>query len=197
MPAGIPVSRPLPHIADHVGQAKAIGRIVAHWRCPHPSVRGRVLMREFALPHIRHMPAIGFQHVPPGELMPVVAAPAGIFPFGFGWQRLPGPGRIGFHILHRDMYNRMIPKPVQLGVRPGRVTPVGSEGPLPPLAPVIQPNRPGGGHENQRRRLQHLRQRTRIILRPGRHFGDGHIAGCFHKRGELPVGHRRPVDPET
>ena len=36
-----------------------------------------------------------------------------------------------------------------------------------------------------------------IVLRVGRDFGEGDMAGRFDEILELPVGHRRPVDPEA
>ena len=41
-----------------------------------------------------------------------------------------------------------------------------------------------------------MRQRARIILRIGRNFGEGDVAGRLDEFLELPVRHRRAVDPE-
>jgi hypothetical protein len=42
-----------------------------------------------------------------------------------------------------------------------------------------------------------MRQRAWIILRIRRALGEGLMAGGAHKLLELPVCHRRAVDPET
>ena len=51
--------------------------------------------------------------------------------------------------------------------------------------------------EHQRAGIEHVRQRAGIILRVGRDLGEGHVAGRLDELLELPVGHRRAVDPEA
>ena len=51
--------------------------------------------------------------------------------------------------------------------------------------------------EHQRTSKQHVRQCAGIILRVGRNFREGNVAGRAHEFLELPVGHRRAVDPEV
>ena len=50
--------------------------------------------------------------------------------------------------------------------------------------------------EHQRAGLQHVRQRAGIVLRVGRDLGEGDVAGRLDEFAELPVRHRRAVDPE-
>jgi hypothetical protein len=51
--------------------------------------------------------------------------------------------------------------------------------------------------EHQRAGIEHVRQRAGIILRIGRNLGERLVAGGFDEFLELPVGHRRTVDPEA
>ena len=51
--------------------------------------------------------------------------------------------------------------------------------------------------EHQRAGVEHVRQRAGIILRIGRNFGKGLVAGRDHEPLELAVRHRRAVDPEA
>ena len=59
-------------------------------------------------------------------------------------------------------------------------------------------DRPGARRrEHQRAGIEHVRQRAGIVLRIGRNFGEGDVAGRLDEFLELPVGHRRAVDPEV
>src|SRR5688572_18302142 len=51
--------------------------------------------------------------------------------------------------------------------------------------------------EHQRARIDHVRQCAGIACRVGGDLGRGHVTGRAYERLELPVGHRRPVDPEA
>ena len=51
--------------------------------------------------------------------------------------------------------------------------------------------------EHQRAGIEHVRQRAGIILRIGRNFRKGDVAGRLDEFLELPVCHRRAVDPEA
>ena len=64
-------------------------------------------------------------------------------------------------------------------------------------APVAQVDRMARRREHQRAGVDHVRQRAWIVLRVRRDFGEGDVAGGADERLELPVGHRRAVDPEA
>src|ERR1700680_5000770 len=55
MPGRIPIGGPLPDIADHVGEAKAIRRKRIDRRGARVTIAYEILARKFALPGIGHM----------------------------------------------------------------------------------------------------------------------------------------------
>ena len=67
----------------------------------------------------------------------------------------------------------------------------------PPLAEVAQIDRMLRRREHQRAGIEHVRQRAGIVLRIGCDLGEGDVAGRVDEFLELPVGHRRAVDPEA
>ena len=95
------------------------------------------------------------------------------------------------------MHHWVIVESVDVALRAVGVTPVGAFQELPPLAPVLQIDRTLRRREHQRARVKHVRQRVGIVLRVRRNFGEGCVTGGFDEILELPVGHRRAVDPEA
>ena len=91
----------------------------------------------------------------------------------------------------------MVVERVDVALRPVGMAPVGALRELPPLAPVAQVDRVLGRREHQRAGVEHVRQRAGIVLRIGRDLGEGDVAGRVDEVLELPVGHRRAVDPEA
>ena len=75
--------------------------------------------------------------------------------------------------------------------------PVGSLHEPPPLAPIAQAPHRRRRHEHERARIDHVRQRAGIILRIGHDLGQGRVTGRLDEGLELPVRHRRAVDPEA
>src|SRR5690606_28393110 len=78
-----------------------------------------------------------------------------------------------------------------------RAAPVGAKSEFPPAAPVIQSNRFSGGIKDERSRLQHVRQGTRIIFRLRGDLRESHVVGCLDEFAKLRIRHRRLVHPET
>jgi hypothetical protein len=68
---------------------------------------------------------------------------------------------------------------------------------LPPFTPVAQIDRARRRGEDERSGIEHVRQRAWIILRVGRDFSEGDVAGRLDKLSELAVCHRCSVDPKT
>src|SRR6185295_1035694 len=81
--------------------------------------------------------------------------------------------------------------------RPVGPAPVRAELEVPPLAPVARIDRMLGRRENERTRLEHVRQRAGIILRLRLDFREGDVAGRVDELAELTIGDRRAVDPEA
>ena len=52
------------------------------------------------------------------------------------------------------------------------------------------------GAKDERARLEHVRQRARIILRPRRDLGERHVLRRVDELAELAVCHWRAVDPK-
>ncbi len=51
-------------------------------------------------------------------------------------------------------------------------------------------------YEHERAGIEHVRQRTGIVLRVGWNFSKGHMTGRAHEIPELAIGHRHSVDPK-
>src|SRR4051794_21363027 len=66
----------------------------------------------------------------------------------------------------------------------------------PPLRPVREVNRVPGRREDERARLQHVRQCAGIIFRVGCNVGDRCIAGCPDELVKLAVCYERAINPE-
>src|SRR5262249_50316319 len=110
MPCRPPIAGPLPHIADHVVEAVAVGRKRGYRRRPLVSILGEVLVWKVALPGIGHVPAARHELLAPGELGAVESTPRRKLPFGFGRQFLAGPFGVGLSIAVGDVNHGMIIK---------------------------------------------------------------------------------------
>src|SRR5689334_23752653 len=67
----------------------------------------------------------------------------------------------------------------------------------PPVVMIAEINARLRFLKDNRRRLKHLRQSSRIVLRLGRTLSDSDMVRGFNKAGELLVGYRVSVDPEA
>src|SRR5215207_10522796 len=134
----VPVAGPLPDVADHVGQAVAVGREPAHRGRAHIPVQLQVLVGELALPGVGHPAAPGVELIPPRVGGPVQAAPAGQLPFGLGRQVLAGPGGVGLDVGPGDVDHRVVGLAPDRAGRPLGVAPVGPGHIGPPVVVVAQ-----------------------------------------------------------
>src|SRR5262245_42586113 len=91
----------------------------------------------------------------------------------------------------------MIVQPADRAARPIRPSPVGAELEIPPLAPVAQIDRMLWRREHQRAGLEHVPQRTWIILRFGLDLGEGDVTGSVDEFAEVAVCNRGTVLPEA
>ncbi|GJE45161.1 hypothetical protein AEGHOMDF_4355 [Methylobacterium soli] len=142
------------------------------------------------------MAAAGREAVAPGEFGAVEPAAGGVFPLGLRRHRLAGPGRVGLGIRVGDVDHRVLVQARDGGAWAIGPAPVHAELEAPPRAPVAQVDRTPRWLEHQGARLQHVRQRARIILRIRPLLRDGHVAGRPHEGPELRIGDRGGVDPE-
>jgi hypothetical protein len=71
------------------------------------------------------------------------------------------------------------------------------EGEAPPLAPVGKIDRLAGRREDETTRLQHVRQRARVVLGIGRDLGPGDVAGRLDEGPKLRIRHGCRIDPES
>src|SRR5579864_1606738 len=94
------------------------------------------------------------------------------------------------------MHHRMIVQPINIALRAVRVAPVRTLEEGPPFTPVPQIHRAGRRREHKRARIEHMRQRTRIILRVWRNFRESDVAGFLNELAKLSVGDGRPVHPK-
>src|SRR6188472_401985 len=90
----IEVSGPFPHIADHVVEAIAVGRVSADRRGALISILHQVLPRELALPGIGNAFSSGLELIAPSELFAVKSSARGELPLGFGGELFAGPSRV-------------------------------------------------------------------------------------------------------
>src|SRR5262249_35091303 len=67
VPGRIPIRGPFPHVADHIVEAVAVRRKGGDRRRALEPVEREVLVREIALPGVRHLPAAWGESVAPGE----------------------------------------------------------------------------------------------------------------------------------
>src|SRR5690349_14756046 len=67
----------------------------------------------------------------------------------------------------------------------------------PPVVMIAEINAPLRFLKDDGRRLEHLRQSSRIVFRLWRTLSDSDMVRGFNKAGELLVGYRVSVDPEA
>src|SRR5262245_44521005 len=103
----IPITSPLPNIADHVVEAVRIGWEAANWCYACIAVLFGVVDRKDALPAIGNGLAILVEGLAP-ILTLIVAATRGIFPLRLRRKLATEPMRIGKRILVGDMDNGMV-----------------------------------------------------------------------------------------
>ncbi len=127
-----PVAAPLPDVARHVVEAKAVRCEGVDRSRPGVAVSAGVVIRELALEHVHHLDAVRFEVVTPGERATFLAAARGVFPFRFRRQPDARPLAVGDGIVPGDMDDGVAVPPVEIGVRPLRVAPVGFEHLTPP-----------------------------------------------------------------
>ena len=128
--------------------------------------------------------------------MPSRPAASRKLPFRFGRQVLAGPFRVGQGIPERDVNDGMIMQPADRTARSVGPSPVGTELECPPLVPAVRIDCMLRWIENQRARLEHVRQSARIIIRIWHDLGEGDIAGRIDEFAELAVCNWNAIDPE-
>src|SRR5271166_2418430 len=106
---GVPVARPLPHIAGHVEEAIAVGRESTDWSGSAVSAIGTP--REITVPVVGQALPGPFRFVTPGVRRVCQTAACSDLPFGLPWQLQSGPGRIGLSVLIGDVHHRVISPP--------------------------------------------------------------------------------------
>ncbi len=193
----VPVGRPLPHVAGHLEQPVAVGRERLGRRRVLPPVGLGVVVGEVALPHIGHVAAAGRELLAPHELGGLQAAPGRPFPLGLGRQILAGPGGVRLDVGPGHMHHRVISEAADRALRPAWVPPVGARHPRPPRVGVVERHRPARFAEHRRGRHQHLGERPRVVGGFGHLLGHRDVPGLLHEAGELVVGHRAAVHPES
>src|SRR5262245_28513679 len=104
----IPVGGPLPDIADHVVEAKAVRRKRTDRRGALAASALAAFVRKHAIPGVGHAPAAGHELAAPGILRAIEATARGELPFRLGRQPLAGPHRIGLGIGKSDLHDGMI-----------------------------------------------------------------------------------------
>ena len=192
-----PIGGPFPDIADHVVDAVAVRRKRHHRRGALVTVLAFIFVREISLPGIGAMLSAGRELVAPGEFGAVEAAARGELPLRFGRQVLARPFGVGERVRISDVHDRMIVQAVDVALRPVRMPPIRALQEPPPFAPIFQIDRMIRRREHQRAGIEHVRQRAGIAFWIGRNFGKGDVPGGADELLELPVGHRRAVDPEA
>src|SRR5260370_12388281 len=133
MPGRIPVSRPLPDISDHVGEAKTVRRKRIDRRGAGITVARQILARKLTLPGVGHVAATWRYRIAPRKLSLVKSAARRILPFGFGREFLAGPGGVGFLIPVRDVHNGMVIETADRAALAIGAMPVGAEFDTPPV----------------------------------------------------------------
>jgi hypothetical protein len=135
--------------------------------------------------------------IAPGELGAVEAAARGEFPFGFRRQVLARPFGVSERVRIGDMDDGMAVQPVDVALWPVRMPPIRALEITPPLAEISQIDRMIWRRENQRAGIEHMRQRAGILFWIGRNFRKCFMPGGADEFLELPIGHRRAIDPEA
>ena len=120
-----------------------------------------------------------------------------MLPFGLGGQPLARPGGVGQGVLEPDVHHRVQVPAVQGGAGAIGVVPVGAGHPPPPLRPVAERHRPGGGGEDLRSGHQQGRVGTGEIAGVGGGLGNGHVPGVGDEPAERGVGDRVVIHPQA
>ena len=134
----IPISGPLPDVADHVMDAEAVRWKRGHRRGTLVPVCAEVLRGEITLPSVCKMLPAGRELRTPSEFGTVEAATGREFPLRLGRQLLASPLRIRQCVAIGDVDDRMI---AEFGSRAAWTVwpaPIGTELELPPLLPAAQ-----------------------------------------------------------
>ena len=195
--AGRPeVHGPLPHIADHVENPIAVRRVRHDRRGALVAVQRQVLERKRPLPGVGHLFSARREFLAPGVFGAIEAAARRELPLGLGRQFLARPARISLRIAVGHVHDRMIVEPADRAARPIGPPPIGAELEPPPLRPIFQIDWPIGRREDERSRLQHVRQRARIVLRIRRDLGERDMVRGVDELAELAVRDRCAIDPE-
>src|SRR6516162_4115244 len=142
MTRGVPVSGPLPDVADHVVESVAVRWIRHDGRCARVTVGPRVLVRKVPLPGVGHVPLLRREFIAPREFGAIEPTACGEFPLGFGRQRLAGPVGIGLGVAVGDVNDRMLLEARERAAWAVRTPPERAEPELPPLAPVAEVDHP-------------------------------------------------------
>ena len=95
------------------------------------------------------------------------------------------------------MNDRVIVQAADRAVRPIGMAPVGAAHADPPVADVVQVDGSLRLDEDQRVRLEELRQGAPIVARVERHLGNREVPRCFEEFLVLRIRHRVPIDPEA
>src|SRR5690348_12377869 len=82
-------------------------------------------------------------------------------------------------------------------LRPFGMPPIRAGNIAPPVVVIAEVDASPGFLKDDRRRLEHLRQSSRIIFRFGRTLSDSDVVRRLNKARELIVGYRESVDPEA
>ena len=196
MSGGPPIGRPLPHIADHVVEPVAVWRERFDGRGALVAIGLQVLVREGALPGIRHLAAVRCEFAAPGKLGTVETAARRDLPFRFGRQFLAGPSGVGLGVAIRDMHDGMIMQSGDRAARAVGAPPIRAELELPPLAPIVEIDLMRWRGEHQRAGAQHVQQRTGIVLCVGLQLSEGNVAGRVDEFEKVAVRDGCLVNPE-
>src|SRR5690606_13891871 len=95
-----------------------------------------------------------------------------------------------------DVHDGMIVEAIDRAAGSVRLPPVGAEGESPPLPPVAQVDCMCRRREDQRAGLEHVRQRSRILLRIRRDLCISLKSGVVDELAKLPIGDWHTVNPE-
>ena len=152
----------------------------------YPTSRRRVHSRgERALPDVAAVFSFGCQFVTPGVAGLVEASACGLLPLGLGGKATPDPLGIGLGLEPVDVHHGMVVEAVEIGVRTGRMAPVGTLDRSPPLS-----------SGNTTGRWEIIGQEAGEDERPSVGFGQGDETGAFDECCEFGVGDRCPTDGE-
>src|SRR3954451_1600834 len=128
----IPVTRPFPHIADHIIKPVAVRLEASDRRRAGMTVLIAVVYRKETLPGICDRLALGIVSVRI-IVLTVAAAARGELPLRLGRNFASAPMRIGKRILVGNMYNGVIFPARYRAAGAGRLMPVRTGNVLPPL----------------------------------------------------------------